>query len=108
MAIRGTTPDYILTVKGVDLRGMSVIVTIRQGNRELDKGTGDLLITSDGTDSVIALTLSQEDTLYLQEGAAAVQVKFIDVENVARGTDIQTINVNRALYERVIEYAAGD
>lgn len=108
MAIRGTTPDYILTVKGVDLREMGVIVTIRQGNRELDKGTGDLLITSDGTDSVITLTLSQEDTLYLQEGAAAVQVKFIDAEGVARGTDIQTINVNRALYERVIEYAAGD
>ena len=106
--IRGTTPDYVLTVKGADLTDKTVYVTIAQSVRKRTKTGGDLLVSSDGTDSTVAFSLSQEDSLFFAEGAAEVQVKFIDSTGKAEGTDIGAITVDRALYEKVIEYVPDD
>ncbi len=116
MAIRGTTPDYILTVEGADLTDKTVLVTIRQGLKTVNRTNDALLITSHTvetdtgtrTDSTIAFTLSQEETLYLHEGNASVQVKFVDSLGQAEATTEGTIHIDRALYEKVIEYVPGD
>ena len=108
MAIRGTTPDYILEIEDVDLSGQTVYVTIAQGNRKITK-TGDTLdiVVAEGG-STISFRLSQEETLGLNEGDASVQVKFIDATGTAEGTDIGTIKINKALLEKVIDYVADD
>lgn len=108
MAIRGTTPDYILEIENVDLSDKTVYVTIAQGNLKITK-TGDALEivrTEGGT--TISFRMSQEDTLGLKEGIAFVQVKFIDAAGIADGTEIGTFVINKALLEKVIEYVSDD
>lgn len=103
--IRGTTPDYVLTLPGIDLDGMTVYVTIEQKGREITL-TGDALtVASDGEDSTIAFMLTQEQTLAFAEGKASVQVKFIDTAGNVGATKIGRLTIDRALLERVIEYA---
>ena len=74
--IRGTTPDYVLTLDGVDLTDQTVYVTIGQGKARLTKTGDELTVTVDQTGSAIAFSLSQEDTLGLSAGSASVQVRF--------------------------------
>lgn len=103
--IRGTTPDYVLTLPGIDLTGMTVYVTIEQKGREITL-TGDALtVASDGEDSTIAFMLTQAQTLTFAEGQALVQAKFIDATGNVGATKIGRLTIDRALLERVIEYA---
>ena len=102
--IRGTTPDYVLTLPGIDLTGMSVYVTIAQGNRKVTLTGTELSVASDGEDSTIAFMLTQAQTLSLREGPASVQVKFIDASGNTGATNIGSLTVDRALLERVVEY----
>lgn len=103
MAIRGTTPDYILTVNA-DLTGKTVYVTIAQyPGCKLTLTNGDLLIVP-GEESVINISLTQEQTLGLSVGSAEIQVKFIADDGTTQATDIQTITIDRALLDRVVEY----
>ena len=102
--IRGTTPDYILTLDGVDLSEQTVYVTIKQCQKLLTKTGDELTIAVDETGSTISFALTQEDTLGLSPGSASIQVRFIDSEGVARATDTAALNVEKVLLERVIEY----
>ena len=101
--IRGTTPDYVLTVDA-DLTGKTVYVTISQLRTKLTLTGDDLSIAKDESGSTIAIRLTQQQTLGLAVGKAEVQVKYIDEQGVVRATDIQPITVDRALLERVVEY----
>lgn len=109
--IRGTTPDYILTLDA-DLTDKTVYVTVAQSNKIITKTGDDLAITVDTSGetpvSEIAFWMTQEDTLSLREGAADIQVKYIDANGVVSGTEIASIVVKRTLLERVITYAADD
>lgn len=102
--IRGTTPDYILSIDGYDLSDKTVYVTIRQNNVRLTKTGDEISVASDGSGSTIAFMLTQRDTLQLKEGTAEVQVRFIDSAGTAYATEIANITVNRVLLERVIAY----
>lgn len=102
--IRGTTPDYILTIEGYDLTDKTVYVTIESNRKKITKKGDQLSIAYDGTASAIAFTLTQQDTLFLAEGRAAVQVRFIDDTGKARATEIGMLTVNKVLLEKVISY----
>ena len=103
--IRGTTPDFVLQLSGYSLTGKTVYVTFEQSGRKMTL-TGDRLsIAVDASGSTIAFVLTQEDTLTLKEGAASVQVKAIDATGHVEATDIATLQIDRALLERVIKYA---
>ena len=110
--IRGTTPDYILTLAAYDLTGKRVYVTIKQRGREFTKSNEDVEITVDTSGqtpvSTIALTLTQQETLGLVEGPASVQLKMIDSEGHVDATGIGTLDVGKALLERVISYDSAD
>lgn len=101
--IRGTTPDYILTVDA-DLSDKTVYVTISQGRVQITLTGDDLSIATDEGGSTIAIRLTQKQTLGLRAGEAEVQVKFIDAEGITCATDIQTLTVDRALLDRVVRY----
>lgn len=100
--IRGTTPDYILTVDR-DLTGMTVFVTISQAGVKHTMSNDDISVVG-GNPSTIALRLTQQQTLGLRSGTASVQVRFIDAEGTAWATDIKTLNVSPVLLERVIAH----
>ena len=102
--IRGTTPDFIITVRGRDLTDKTVYLTIEQGEKEMTKTGDELRVTSDGTDTEIAFSFTQEDTLGLREGHAEVQIRFIDEDGYAESTEIGRIVIRRVLLERVISY----
>lgn len=107
--IRGTTPDYLLTVTGKDLTSDKVFVTIKQNTGALiTKTNDDLDIEYSNSNTTIGLTLTQEDTLGLKEGTADIQIRFIDSDGKAEATGIMPILVSRVLLERVISYAADD
>ena len=99
--IRGTTPDYILTVNA-DLTGTTVYVTFKQLRMSVDIKDPPVTV-SEGT-STIAIRLTQEQTLSLSEGRADIQVKYIASDGTVRATDIQPVTVSRALLERVVTY----
>ena len=101
--IRGTTPEYILTVNA-DLTGKSVYVTFKRLNTVITLTGSRLTVTSDGTNSVIAFRLTQKQTLSLGVGQGEVQVRFIGSDNIAHATEIKVVNVNRVLFEEEIAY----
>lgn len=116
MAVRGTTPDYILTIEGYDLMDKTVYVTFAQGSNKLTKTGDDLEITTtttvvDGTEvvtSAIALTLTQQETLFFKTGAVHIQVKWIDSDGKVLATNTAMADINLALLERVVAYVPDD
>lgn len=106
--IRGTTPDYVLTLDGVDLSEQTVYVTIKQCQKLLTKTGDELTIAVDETGSTIAFSLTQEDTLGLSVGSASIQVRFIGADGVAWATKTAPLYVEKALLEKVISYVSDD
>ena len=81
-AVRGTTPDYILTL------------------------TGDrLTIATDDSGSTVAFSLSQADTLSFIQGTVEVQLKCINAQGKVDGSGTGQLTIDRALLEKVITYA---
>lgn len=107
MAIRGTTPDYVLLIPDRDLTTKTVYVTFMQGWHQITKCTGDIGISYDGNNSLIEVSLSQEETLSFKVGAVSVQVKFIGEDGYVEGTEKKNIAMSPTLLERVITYDAG-
>lgn len=106
--IRGTTPTFVLTVEGYNLvTDATVFVTFEQGNKELTKTGSDLALTAtaDGN-TIVTLTLSQEETLAFAVGRAEIQIRFIRSNNKAYATERKSIAVKEVLYEEVIEYGS--
>jgi hypothetical protein len=105
MAVRGTTPDFELTVAGYDLTEQTVFVTIEQGGTQITLTGDDLDIGYADETSTILFSLSQADTLKLKKGHADIQVRFIDSDGHAEATETKQIRIDDVLLEKVIEYA---
>ena len=104
-AVRGTTPDYILTLADYDLSGKTVYVTIAQRGKRMTF-TGDRLRISSGeSGSTIAFSLTQAETLSLKVGDAEVQAKCIDRSGEVDASGTGELTISRALLEEVIKYA---
>ncbi len=107
---RGTTPDYIFTIDGHDLRRSAVFVTIRQDERQITL-TGDRLeVGYDGAGegrATISFRLTQEETLDLHAGQAQAQVRWVDADGTAMCTAVEAIGVAPVLLEEVIRHADG-
>lgn len=103
---RGTTPDFILTVPGVDLTDKTVYVTFEQDYREITKTGDDLTVAYADDASTIEVSLTQQETLGWKKGRADIQVRFIDSDGHAESTETKQVRIDDVLLERVIEYAA--
>lgn len=99
---RGTTPTFYLYVKGVDLTGKRVYVTILQGGREIDIEGPACEKTETGC--TLSFTLTQEQTLSLKKGEAGIQIRWIDRTGRAAASTIKTFCINRILKEGEISY----
>lgn len=103
---QGTTPTLSMIVDGCDLTQAAVIyVTIEQRGRPQLNWTGDRVVTSLTVDggTLLSVHLTQEETLSLKASDAEIQVRWLNPDNEAYITDINIVDINKALYKEVIE-----
>lgn len=103
---RFTTPALPMTVP-VDLTGADIYVTIKQGQRKLQKTGSDVISVYDSESgkTTLAMTLTQEETgQFLSEKKAYVQVNWIFADGTRDATNIKQIDVSENLIAEVITY----
>ena len=91
---RGTTPPFQINVDGVNLSDYPTL--------QLSISQDDVLITKDTTDmniegNVIKVTLTQNDTLSLDEGMCELQLRGLSTSGVAIASDTTKIKVSDIL-----------
>lgn len=105
--IQYTTPTLRLTVRGADLTGTEVYVTIKQGGR--DPIEGEITsVTYDGeTDATVVLAdFTQLQTGRIRKGEATVQINFVTAEGRRLATAEKRIEVGDNHIKEVLEYGA--
>ena len=102
--IRYTTPTITLTIKDFHFpENSNVYVTFRQSKSEITKT--DLAITEDGEDTVVEVTLTQNDTQAFKAGDTVfVQVNWVTPSGSRNATSIAQISTFGNLLEEVKEY----
>ena len=113
---RGTTPTLRIKVKGIGVEEFdSIFLTIKQGNREitwLNDGAdasivlsqvGDNPVEIDVDENRILVTLTQEETLYYNDGACQIQLRATTNREVAVASSIVTRQWEHILLEGEIE-----
>lgn len=95
---RYTTPTHTLTVEGADLTGASIWVTY-EGSAGNTFTVTDMDVTLDGEDTVLEITLTEEQTASLATGKARVQVNWTNGGRRA-ATVIRTVKVTENLLEK--------
>lgn len=102
--IKYTTPTITLRIKGKDITGADVYVSIEQGATKLTK-KNDFNVTSDGTNTTIELVLTQQESaLFNYSHGVEIQVNWIDDEEVRGATTIKRVAVMRNLLDKEINY----
>lgn len=98
---RGTTPDIICTLSGVDFSEIkSIYATIRQGSVVVEKTIDDVVINYPH----IHIFLTQEETLkFAGNKTASIQIRGLSNDGTAWATGIKSTTVKPILKEGVIE-----
>lgn len=98
---RGTTPVNVFNVD-VDLTGCTVWLTYAQQGRVVIEKTGEEL---DITADQITTTLTQEETLRLNEGCMVeIQLRYIRSDGFSDASNIITVSIGKILKDGVIKY----
>lgn len=95
---RYTTPTHTLTVEGVDLTNASIWVTYEGADGNTFTVT-DMDVTLEGDNTVLEVTLTEEQTASLATGNARVQVNWTNGGRRA-ATVIRTVKVTENLLEK--------
>ena len=101
---QGTTPTILLTVKNRDLSNKSVYVTFRYNGKQFTKTNDDMNITYVNPNTILAVMLSQKETLAFAPGTISVDVRWVDENGNAEGTNLATLQVTESLLKMVITY----
>ena len=96
---RGTTPTFIFQLDSdtIDLSDMSQIwVTIRDGaglkhNWDIND------VTIDNTNKYVSLFLSQEETLTIEPGIGAAQIRFLTNGGIALTTEKVSLTISKTI-----------
>ena len=100
---RGTTPTFTLTFDG-DLTEMAhVYVTFTQGSNSVTKADEDLHITTDGEQTLIDVSLTQEETLMFSAGSVEVQANFTTSMGGRMASEIAKCILSKQLLAKVVE-----
>lgn len=96
---RGTTPTLVINIKGIDMSTIAEwYITVAQDSVQITKTGTDLTI--EGT--LISMPLTQQETMLFKSGEVSVQIRAKTTENVVIASGIQTIDIDRILYNEVI------
>ena len=110
---RGATPTITIVVNGMTFQGYKVYVTIEDPagtqitkNSDGPNVTKTVLYDDSGTATgcSIAMTLSQEETLSLQEGTGQLQLTWINSLGDVDKSEIGKYKIDRTLYEQTVEF----
>ena len=104
MIRRGSTPSLQLRVKGTDLSGFDVYVTLSHRSHVMRRGPTEIAISYDEDvgDTLVDVPLSQEDTLSWPEGAHVECQAHAIAGSTRIETDIGVIKVGRTLRSEVL------
>ena len=98
---RGSTPTNIFNVN-IDLRDATVFLDYSQLGEVIIEKTGDQLTI---TDKTITTTLTQEDTLKLDDNQLVeMQIRYIRSNGIADASNVITASVGKILKDGLIEY----
>lgn len=109
---RFTTPTKTIRVEGVDLTPYDMIVSLRQSVRgrpnahEVDIGLDGLTVEADGDDTLITLTLTQEQTGGFVPGEVEYQVNY-GADTARMATLVGSLTMGRNLLTGEVEFASG-
>lgn len=98
---RGTTPTITLTVDA-DVSDWTLYVSMSNGGSIVTFEDDRLTKTLDGPQTIIELTLTQEETLAFSTGSLEVQIRAIK-DGVAVATAIGNLDVDRIIKDGVID-----
>lgn len=99
---RGTTPTLKIRVTGVDLSELeNIYITIRQGDAEVTKTSGDYQLEVVG--DMIYAPLTQEDTLKFRQSCVWVQMRATTKDGLALASNIRMMEMKDVLKDGVIE-----
>ena len=107
---RGTTPTLPIRIPGTDLTQARLFLTIQDGKDERKQITlrsgEDFTVEWDDTlkATVGDVTLTQEQTLMLNEGGCKSQIRFVFADGAAGCTQIRSLSMNDVLLKGVISY----
>lgn len=112
MARQGTTPIVTLEVPQ-DFTNCNVYVTIDQNGTQVTKASRtseDIEITKHYDEegnfdySIVAIYLTQAETLGFDVGTVRAQIRWVDFIGDAYGTEIGTFSIEESLLQEVIAY----
>ena len=98
-----TTPTLSLKVKGVDIRSADhVYVTLCNGQGTMTKDETEFTMSMSGSDTVISLVLTQEETrLFRPNSRASAEVNWLS-DGARYATDIANIVVQDNLLKEIL------
>ena len=103
---QGTTPALVLRVKDKDLTEATIFASISTGKTNVFTKTGDdLLVVKDDDDTLVTMTLTQNETLKLNAGDAEVQIRYVEADGNAWATTKAKVRVKDVIYRNIIEAA---
>lgn len=98
---RWTTPTHELVVEGVDLTGCDVYVDYKQGSRTRRVKCEP---EYDGSDTVLEVTWTQEQSAVFKPGEVEVQVNWITEAGDRDATKIATFEATRNLLNEEVAF----
>lgn len=105
---RFTTSEETYTIEGVNLTGCRVIVSYTQkigrSNNAHEVHVSDTSVSYDGTDTIVTVNLTQEQTGGFMPGRCQVEVNWISPDGKREGTEIITVGVEDNLLREVMAY----
>lgn len=103
---RGTTPTLPIRVKGVDLTGAKIFLTLQGPNfKQITFTTpDDFTMEYDGTDTVGEITLTQKQTFSLGAAVHEAQIRWVTPEGFSGATVKKPVTVEDVLLKEVIKY----
>ena len=103
MIAQGSTPYLLLQIDGYDLTGAEVIVvTIKSQTVKMNFESDRVRAVTDGTNSILTVHLTQEESLSLYPTSASIQVRWRDADGEAYTTVIRNVDVASAIHKGVI------
>lgn len=98
---RGTTPNFVITVKDFEnLSEQLIEVTFKQNDLILVIDKENISIT----DNKINVFLTQKQTLMFRPGVVKIQVRGINIDGIAWASNVVTTSVKPILHNQEIEY----
>lgn len=109
---RYTTPTKTIRVEGVDLTSYDMMLSLRQligysnNAHEVDIGLDDLTVETDGDDTLVTVTLTQEQTGGFVAGMVDAQLNY-GAGTARMATGIFQLEMRRNLLNGNVEFATG-